>query len=93
MVKVYQTHCPKCNNNHSFYRYGKDKSGFRKYLCRKCGHQFAPNALLPVKFADRVSDLILPARFAENPLSCTTTSTATPTTVAATNDATTRLSC
>lgn len=44
MAKLYQIHCPKCNNNHSFYRYGKDKSGFQKYLCRKCGHQFAPDA-------------------------------------------------
>lgn len=44
MEKLYQIHCPKCNNNHSFYRYGKDKSGFQKYLCRKCGHQFAPDA-------------------------------------------------
>ena len=23
--------CPKCNNSHSFYRYGKDKDGFQKY--------------------------------------------------------------
>ena len=44
MAKLYQIHCPKCNNNHSFYRYGKDKAGFQKYLCRKCGHQFAPDA-------------------------------------------------
>lgn len=44
MVQVYQIHCPKCNNNHSFYRYGKDKNGFQKYLCRKCGHQFASDA-------------------------------------------------
>ena len=44
MVQVYQIHCPKCNNNHSFYRFGKDKNGFQKYLCRKCGHQFAPDA-------------------------------------------------
>lgn len=34
--------CPKCNNNHSFYRYGKDSDGYQKYLCRKCHHQFAP---------------------------------------------------
>lgn len=44
MEKLYQIHCPKCNNNHSFYRYGKDKNGFQKYLCRKCGHQFTPDA-------------------------------------------------
>ena len=35
--------CPKCNNSHSFYRYGKDNFGFQKYLCRKCQHQFAPD--------------------------------------------------
>ena len=35
--------CPKCNNSHSFYRYGKDKDGFQKYLCRICNHQFTPD--------------------------------------------------
>lgn len=44
MAKSYQICCPKCNNNHSFYRYGKDKNGNQKYLCRECGHQFAPDA-------------------------------------------------
>ena len=34
--------CPKCNNNHSFYRYGKDSDGYQKYQCRHCYHQFAP---------------------------------------------------
>ena len=24
MQKLYHFSCPKCNNNHSFYRYGKD---------------------------------------------------------------------
>ena len=43
MVKLYRVYCPKCNNNHSFYRYGKDKSGFQKFLCRKCNHQFVPD--------------------------------------------------
>lgn len=43
MVKLYRVYCPKCNNNHSFYRYGKDKSGFQKFLCRNCNHQFAPD--------------------------------------------------
>ena len=42
MVKSYHFSCPKCNNNHSFYRYGKDKDGYQKYLCRNCHHQFAP---------------------------------------------------
>ena len=31
-----------CNNDHSFYRYGKDPDGYQKYLCRTCQHQFAP---------------------------------------------------
>lgn len=43
MAKLYFICCPKCNNNHSFYRYGKDSSGFQKYLCRNCNHQFAPD--------------------------------------------------
>lgn len=34
--------CPKCNNSHSFYRYGKDSFGFQKYQCRNCSHQFVP---------------------------------------------------
>lgn len=41
-MKSYHIRCPKCNNNHSFYRYGKDSSGYQKYLCRNCHHQFAP---------------------------------------------------
>lgn len=43
MQKIVSISCPKCNNYHSFYRYGKDKFGFQKYLCRKCNHQFAPD--------------------------------------------------
>lgn len=42
MHKLYQFRCPKCNNNHNFYRYGKDNLGFQKYQCRNCLHQFAP---------------------------------------------------
>lgn len=41
-MKLYQIRCPKCNNNHLFYRYGKDSDGYQKYLCRNCHHQFAP---------------------------------------------------
>ena len=41
-MKSYHIRCPKCNNNHSFYRYGKDSNGYQKYLCRNCHHQFAP---------------------------------------------------
>ena len=43
MTKVYQFCCPKCNNNHNFYRFGKDPDGYQKYLCRSCRHQFAPD--------------------------------------------------
>ena len=42
MTKSYHIQCPKCNNDHSFYRYGKDPDGYQKYLCRTCQHQFAP---------------------------------------------------
>ena len=41
-MKSYHIRGPKCNNNHSFYRYGKDSNGYQKYLCRNCHHQFAP---------------------------------------------------
>jgi rubredoxin len=43
MAKSYQICCPKCNNHQNFYRYGKDKYGNQKYLCRVCGYQFAPD--------------------------------------------------
>lgn len=43
MRKIVSICCPKCNNSHLLYRYGKDKSGFQKYLCRNCKHQFAPD--------------------------------------------------
>ena len=43
MQKLYHFSCPKCNNNHLFYRYGKDNSGYQKYQCRNCLHQFAPD--------------------------------------------------
>ena len=43
MQKIVSFKCPKCNNSHSFYRYGKDKDGFQKYQCRNCNHQFAPD--------------------------------------------------
>lgn len=41
-MKSYHIRCPKCNNDHSFYRYGKNPDGYQKYLCRTCQHQFAP---------------------------------------------------
>ncbi len=42
MQNIVSFSCPKCNNSHSFYRYGKDKDGNQKYQCRKCHHQFVP---------------------------------------------------
>lgn len=42
MMKSYHIQCPKCNNDHSFYRYVKDPDGYQKYLCRTCQHQFVP---------------------------------------------------
>ena len=41
-MKSYPIRCPKCNSNHSFYRYGKASNGYQKYLCRNGCHQFAP---------------------------------------------------
>lgn len=46
MQKIVSIKCPQCINNHSFYRYGKDKDGYQKYLCRSCNHQFAPDRLI-----------------------------------------------
>jgi transposase-like protein/rubredoxin len=43
MTKTINLLCPKCNNSHHFYRYGKDPDGHQKYLCRSCKHQFAPD--------------------------------------------------
>lgn len=42
--------CPKCNNSHSFYRYGHDPSGLQKYLCRNCNHQFVPGKVPKLSF-------------------------------------------
>lgn len=43
MQKTVSIKCTKCNNNHSFYRYGKDNDGYQKHLCRNCNYQFAPD--------------------------------------------------
>jgi len=43
MQKIVSTQCLKCNNNQNFHRYGKDPSGYQKYLCLVCKHQFAPD--------------------------------------------------
>lgn len=44
MEKLYQIRCPKCNDKTDFYRYGKDAHGHQKYQCKKCRHQWAPEA-------------------------------------------------
>jgi transposase-like protein/rubredoxin len=49
MQKLYHIQCPKCNNNQSFYRYGKDPDGYQKYQCRVCKHQFSPERLSAAK--------------------------------------------
>ena len=49
MAKLYQICCPKCNNKTDFYRYGKDKYGYQKYQCKRCRHQFAPEAPARIK--------------------------------------------
>ena len=49
MAKLYTIGCPRCNS-HLLYRFGKDKSGFQKYLCRKCNHQFAPDNPAKARF-------------------------------------------
>ncbi|MEM5242801.1 IS1 family transposase, partial [Thermoanaerobacter sp. CM-CNRG TB177] len=43
MQNIVPLKCPKCNNTSLFYKYGKTKDGYQKYLCRKCHHQFAPD--------------------------------------------------
>lgn len=43
MQKIVSLRCPRCNNSHSFYRFGKDIYGNQKYQCRNCKHQFAPD--------------------------------------------------
>ena len=49
--------CPKCNNSHKFYRFGKDFFGNQKYLCRMCNHQFAPDRILPPEKRGRKQSL------------------------------------
>lgn len=48
MRNIISQTCPKCKNNHKFYKYGKDKLGNQKYQCRVCRHQFAPDSK-PIK--------------------------------------------
>jgi len=43
MQKIITVKCPKCNNNHNFHKFGKDKFGNQKYRCLVCKHQFAPD--------------------------------------------------
>ena len=42
MQNIIAQRCAKCNNNQNFLKYGKDKFGNQKYLCKVCKHQFAP---------------------------------------------------
>ena len=44
MQKIISVKCPKCNNNHDFHKFGKDKFGNQKYRCLHCKHQFAPDS-------------------------------------------------
>ena len=46
-MQSYHIRYQKCNNNHSFYRYGKDSNGYQKYLCRNRCHKFAPKRPRP----------------------------------------------
>ncbi len=39
MQKIISLSCSQCNNSHSFYKYGKDKFGNQKFLCRSCKYQ------------------------------------------------------
>ena len=80
MTKSYHIRCPKCNNNHSFYRYGKDSDGYQKYLCRNCHHQFAPDR--PRSEGQIVGGNIRLVPCAERPFCITITNTI-PTTAAA----------
>jgi len=43
MQKIITLKCPKCNNNHHFHKFGKDKFGYQKYRCLVCKHQFTPD--------------------------------------------------
>lgn len=46
-MKSYHIICPKCNNNHNFYRHDKTPDGYQKYLCWNCRYQFAPERPRP----------------------------------------------
>ena len=57
MSAILPHNCPKCNSSHKFYRFGKDKSGNQKYLCRKCNHQFTLALLPPEKRGRECSEI------------------------------------
>jgi len=44
MQNIIAQKCRKCNNNQLFSKYGKDKFGNQKYLCKVCNYQFAPSS-------------------------------------------------
>lgn len=85
MMKSYHIICPKCNNNHLFYRYGKDSDGYQKYLCRNCHHQFAPERPRPE--GQIVGGSIRLDPYAERRAFCTTIMSIILTTVAAIRNA------
>ena len=85
MVKSYHFSCPKCNNNHSFYRYGKDPDGIRNISAETAIINLHPNAR--GRRGQIVGGATRPARFVEKPASCTTIMSTTATTVAATKSA------
>ena len=93
MAKSYQICCPKCNNRQNFYRYGKDKHGNQKYLCRVCGHQFAPDAPAAAGPEECACVPIRSALSAGRPCSSTTTTNITQITAAVTKDAIIPSSC
>jgi hypothetical protein len=49
MAKSHQINCPKRDNIHNFYFYGKDLGGYQKHLCRVRKHQFAEMLVFRIK--------------------------------------------
>ena len=41
-----ETRCPGCGSN-AFYRYGRSRTGKRRFLCLMCGMQFTRTAVKP----------------------------------------------
>ena len=97
MQKIVSIIYPKCNNQKSFYRYGKDCDGYQKYQCRNCRYQFAPERSSEAreergKLVGFGGGTIRPVLSAVKRASYTMTMITTTTTAAVTNAATTHLS-